>query len=470
MSNIPQNYVMPELTSELEQVAYAIANQVQSPLPIIKTSILSALSSVLQGYIKVNTPYETNQPVALYTLVVAESGERKTTTDNLIMKPLLKLEKSMIEGAEESKVEYDVAMLTWNTKKNSIMRQLRKVAESSDEEQLDLLQSELVALQKAKPQGIKTTRSILNDVTPAALFRHLEGENKCITLHSSDAGSLLQRTNMDFISNTNLLWDGDDVVISRVSRGESAITSANLTLSLMVQPQVMTDIVKRKKDVLRLSGWLARMLITNPYSMQGYRNGSLPTKENLSKIENFHQKLEFLLTTSIGHQAHKEIVTLVFAPKAQAILADFYEYVERNLGRFGLFEDVKDAGSKIVNNAIRIASLLHVYENGTVSIEITAEVTGVACRLAGFYLAEFKRLFGEKTMQEQSLYYAELLENWYLKNYALGPNQTVTHLMRYGPNAVRKREKLELALGCLVSQGKLNYYHQARPAWVQWLI
>lgn len=461
--------VLRSLPPTLKQVVYAVFHKVQSPPPIIITSVLNALSSALQSYVMVESLHGESIPVSLYTLVIAESGERKTSTDSIVMKPLIEFENSLLRAAELQNAQDGAELIAWKARVKLAKSTLMQAIKNGDLNQENHAKAKLESLQQHKPSVSSVTRQILNDVTAAALFQSLAGDRKSVTLHSSDAGNLFSRANMDFIANANLIWDGKDVVISRVSRGELFIRSGKLTLALMLQPAVLDRISKRKDDVFRLSGYFARMLVTAPISTQGHRFGSHQSEQDKLYISEFHSRLEAILLEAKSHQSHQSTVMLRFSPEAKYYLTRLHDKVERDLRDFGRFADIRDAGSKIVNNATRIAALLHMYEHGSNSSLISADITESACDLAFNYLREFKALFGEKTVEQLGEEYGELLEKWIHKNDYRGRDLTRSHLLQYGPNALRKKEKLELAIGYLEQQGSVRYYPHANHAFIRCL-
>ena len=468
--NVPTDInVLELLPEELSQCAYAVFNKVQSPPGIIVTSILSTLSSAIQSYVDVEPLYGGVQPVALYTLVIADSGERKTTTDRLIMKPLLEYEQHVLKQMKDLQVEKEVEALVWKAKIKQVSGSLVKAIQEGHSSEADILQRQLMDLKLKGEPKVKTYRSILNDVTSAALFRALAGEGKSITLHSSDAGNLLTRANMDFIANANQLWDGEDVLVSRVVAGESDIKSARLTLSLMLQPAVLNQISKKKDDMLRLSGYFARMLVTQPDSTQGERFGVGASSSDEGYIDKFHQVVKALLKESEHYQASKERVTLTLSPGARKELLGLQNWVETGLRESGSLFDVREAGSKIVNNATRIAALLHVYVNRGVALtEIGIQEVRFARDLATCYLRAYQRIFGEKSLFELAEEYGMLLERWLSDNFVADSEIPFTRLLQYGPNSIRPKEKMELAVMALAHKRRLDYYPNDKPAYIHW--
>jgi hypothetical protein len=76
IGNLP--LVVREAVSEVE--AY-----MQAPLGMIATSALTAASACVQGHYDVARDSRLRSPTSLFSLILAESGERKTAVDGLFM-------------------------------------------------------------------------------------------------------------------------------------------------------------------------------------------------------------------------------------------------------------------------------------------------------------------------------------------------------------------------------------------------
>lgn len=460
---------LQSLPVSLRETIHTVHNQVQSPLSLITTSLLSTLSSAVQGHVDVHSIYGRIQPVALYTLVVADSGERKSSTDRILAAPLLDFEKKALAAHADQAAEQRVEQRIFKAKGRALESKLATAIRNDDDIAAANIEAELTAHYAQGPRNpVYDPRSILNDVTPAALFQALSGQGQAVTLTSSDAGNLFGRANIDFVSNVNRIWDGEDVIISRKS-GDQVIYNPRLTIAAMIQPGVLKRISMRKDDQLRLSGYLSRMLVTNPYSTQGFRigiQGAIQKPENLIK---FHERVERLLYESMHHQAHRSRITLDFSAEATNMLHKFQGYVESGLRSTGVLNDVRDAGSKITDNVVRIAALMHAFEHGTTVEKIDANIAHAACLLGEYYLSEFKHLFGEKTVAETAQEYGRLLMDWLQRNNhnAYGTLVPLTQIMQYGPNRLRKKADLLLAVQWLVNAGAIQCFQYSKSQVIQ---
>ena len=104
------------LNSHLQQLVVSVHNQIQSPMPLIVNSMLTALSTAMQDFLVVEQPTGMKTPVSLYLLAIAESGERKTATDKIFSQPIRDFENSMITSDQEHLAKYETEHLVWKIK------------------------------------------------------------------------------------------------------------------------------------------------------------------------------------------------------------------------------------------------------------------------------------------------------------------------------------------------------------------
>ena len=98
----PPQYPLAAL-GRFAEAAKVITDQVQAPAPVVAQSILAAASLVAQPHIDVEIDGR-EFPVSLYLITVAASGERKTATDKIVLAPVKKYERQLVEKDRKSVV------------------------------------------------------------------------------------------------------------------------------------------------------------------------------------------------------------------------------------------------------------------------------------------------------------------------------------------------------------------------------
>lgn len=181
-------FALTYFSASLKGVVYAVHNKIQSPIGIGVSSILSTLSSAAQGHVDVETTYGSRQPTSLYTLTVAESGERKTSTDKEVAAALFEQERRLLEYAKEREASYIVERECWLPRRRNARNQVTKAIASGCEVEISLATKLLREVLELEPTPPNLCRSLLSDATAAALFGSLDGDGKAVTLHSSEGG------------------------------------------------------------------------------------------------------------------------------------------------------------------------------------------------------------------------------------------------------------------------------------------
>lgn len=256
---------------KINNVISEVAQITKAPAPIIYGLALSVLSTVCQGGIDVQINSVFKIPTGLFIITLADSGERKSSIDNLLSKPLLDINHGLSIEREKAKAIHQAALDEWNLKHKHLKQQIKKLlAEGYSDTAISELTSALTMLQEQKPKEKTPTFIVYSDITIEALLHNLTGHNASTALRSSDAGNVLNRFSYQHLSNINKLWDGDSIQIERKKEGSFLIEDARLSLSLMLQPATFEAIFKDKEKI-RDTGLLARMLVINSYSTQGTR-------------------------------------------------------------------------------------------------------------------------------------------------------------------------------------------------------
>jgi outer membrane translocation and assembly module TamA len=83
-------------------------NITQAPEAMVYLTALSAVAAAIQGNVDVELPTGNICPVSLNTMIIAESGERKSTVENLLTKGIKSFNKDSIQKHQENLNEYKI--------------------------------------------------------------------------------------------------------------------------------------------------------------------------------------------------------------------------------------------------------------------------------------------------------------------------------------------------------------------------
>lgn len=163
MSHFP----LDAFPSLIRDIIHDVHESTQAPVPLIASSVISAMSLSCQGLINVKINQMAPFPVSLFLLVIANSGERKTTVDKMVMKPFYEHDTDSLREFEQKKTDYSLEMQVWKEKEKATLSQIRK--KTAQGQSTEEVSERLKDLQIEKPIQPKHHRYIYNNVTPEAL-------------------------------------------------------------------------------------------------------------------------------------------------------------------------------------------------------------------------------------------------------------------------------------------------------------
>lgn len=101
------NYPVDYFPDFIKNAIYEVQQRTQAPLSLISVSCLGAMSYAVQNRIDVCRFDGLQGPPSLYLITEAESGERKSTVDKMLMAPLYQLDEQLLN-------EYEYSLVKWN--------------------------------------------------------------------------------------------------------------------------------------------------------------------------------------------------------------------------------------------------------------------------------------------------------------------------------------------------------------------
>jgi hypothetical protein len=119
-------YPVAALGPKLAPAVGAIHEKIGAPHAIIANSALAATTLAVQSFADVRLPTDQVQPISDYYASIAESGERKTASDEEAMTPVRAREKKLAEEYEELEREHWLSHAAWSKQRDQILNEKTK--------------------------------------------------------------------------------------------------------------------------------------------------------------------------------------------------------------------------------------------------------------------------------------------------------------------------------------------------------
>lgn len=445
-----QNKPFPtdKLPDPLRDVLFEVQLSFQCPIELVVSSILAALSHASQHAINVKRGGLVSA-VGLYLALIAESGERKTIVDRIIMQANRAHEKRLAEVTAHKGMNYEASLAIWTAQHKGILAHInRAIREETD---TNFYEEKLIAHLGKKPIAWSPPRIIYTDTNMEAMLEGLHQRWASALLISAEGATVFGGHAMRSMDKLNVLWDGGDLTKDRLGVSFT-INDARLTSSIMIQEKPFLDFMEKRGEMARGIGYLARNLIAYPSSTQGTRFIYGSNTSPMPHLAMFHERITEMLSTDNGKNQFKEVE---MSPEAYACWMDFYNQTEAELREGRFLSDIRDFGSKIAENAARIAAIFHHYLGRDQHIQV--DCVKDACAIASWYAHEFKDLFGKPRISPEEID-AQMLETWlwefFRKHNGVLPIPK-QRIRTYGPNQLRNAGRLNGALWTLASAGRV---------------
>lgn len=465
----PEVYPLDALPEGLRAAVADVQATTQAPLAMVATGALTALSLAGQAHVNVARNKHLTGPVALFALVLADSGERKSTVDGFFTRAIREYEAAQAEAMKPEVEAYQADFQAWGARKAGVMEAIKAAAKGS--KPTSELENTLRDMEQAKPEAPKVPELIYGDATPEALTHGLAKKWPSGGVISSEAGAVFGSHGMGTdsvmrnLAALNVLWDGGTHKVSRRSVDSFTVRNARLTVSLQVQYPVLAGFMGKQGDLARGSGFLARFLVAWPESTQGTRQYQDPDYA-MAGLAGFNARITQLLTEPVPFDETGDGLApamLEFSPEAKQVWVKVYDLIESQLAPLGSLADVRDVASKTADNAARIAALFHLYEHGP-SRSISAEAMQSACKIAMWHLGESRRLLTELG-QDPALSLAARLDAWLIErcNQQRTNRISTREVLQYFPSTqLRKEPQLMPVLQELIDADRAGLVRDGR--------
>ena len=466
----PVQFPFHVLPIGLQQVIQRVHAETQAPLPLIASSLLGAMSLSCQDLFDVEPKEKMRYPISLYQMILAESGERKSTVDRLLMSGIRELEAEWEIEYQDHVLNNRTDLSVWEVQYHALRKKLQQDIKKGEDPEKTI--KALIECSNAKPKEPVRKRAVINDITTAAIKKMLGTGWPSLGLYSDEAGSILFSELLSDSALLNSLWNGSSIEVDRASTEEFKIEDARLSCMFMVQPQLFEAYMAKKGEQSRASGFFARTLFCAPLSTIGQRTSDkeewLINNSNPAALEAFHKRIRERLQKAVWRRITGQPRDIIrFSPEASARWSAEFNRVESLCTPLGPLENFRDYASKHAEHVARIAGVLEGFCTGDAFV--SDQIMYAAITIANWYFDSFIYLMSKNCIPEE-IRFADLLDGWLNQRMHDYPNFIFqkNHIQKFGPNSVRSKCSLEKALDILFKRGKINIFKQGKTNYVQY--
>ena len=317
---------------------------------------LAALASTVQHQFKVVTAAGHAEHLPLMTAGAMASGERKSSTHNRLIAPLIEAQKELSKDRHAKQVGIGVARKRIDQQVKRLYSETSPTPEGEKK-----IQEQIVALESSKPFEIGDRQLVVNDFTEAALTKALASNEESL-LCASDEGGLFDNLAGRFTDAPEivLVLDahcGSPFTVNRVSTGTTSLNRPLLSIAITPQPGVLARLGAHPGFIDR--GLVARFLWAMPASRVGTRK--LQSKPIKPTIELSYQNS--LKQLAIQHRGESNMQAIALSPEAFDAWQAFALDIEPRMGKGGDLATIVPWASKLAGAVARIAAVVHLTSN-----------------------------------------------------------------------------------------------------------
>ena len=467
-----QPYPVNSFPPLIRDAVLEVQHVTQAPMPIVATSAICTMAAASQALIDVERDCHLVGPVSLFSVILGDSGERKSTVDALFSRALKKFHRDSIDLGSDELRSYAANSLAWKAKLDGILAMISAVRRGKKKEggpSIEDLERDLLTLQKQEPVRPLIPNVLVLDITTEKLAHQLANEWPSCVLIAAEGGmvfggrSFSKDHQLSTLAAFNALWSNEPLRISRKTSDSFEIQGARLSLSIFVQSQVFADFMS-ENNLSRAIGFLARCLFAFPDSTQGRRTYK-PLPPSLDALDAFEKHVCQLLHISPNIEKRRLHPTKIpLARGAKDLWVEFHDSIEVQLGKGQPLADLRDFGSKAAEIAARVAAVFQA-SCGFPLAEISQENMRAACDVVNWHIGEVIRYFGPLSPERSRLVAdAKKVDLWlvrYCREKAVSAVEIST-LLQVGPGPLRKKEKLLRPLEYLASCHRIKWVESCR--------
>lgn len=418
---IPLN--LEKIDSEIANILKEATKSTGTSVEMCFMSFLNVLNVAVVAQANVDTRlYKT--PINLFLLNIAESGERKTTVNDLFIIPISNWKKEL-EKKYKSQVRQHIKDFAIWEEKNRLLKYNREKRGGMSEADEELFK-ELISSEPKTPQlskiavddfNIPSLKNFINK-NPLAITNILTDEGGKIL-----SGDFFKKFGVEFMTLLNNMYDNKSMSSTRVGSGDVTIENKRLSVLIQIQPKFFQNSYKNN-EMMKEIGFVGRFLTCISPKMAGTNERQIPInfKRNDSFYMNiFYKRIEKLISKKINYFKDEnedgtfEVLNeidcpfLTFSDEAFEIWRQFLNHLEERLGRGGEYKPIKEYIGKSGSRCARIAANFHLFFELDEHTQISAKTMSEAIEVEKWGIQQHLSLHQNETSQIS--YHAMILLN-----------------------------------------------------------
>ncbi|MDP1657858.1 MAG: YfjI family protein [Methylotenera sp.] len=451
-------YPVDALGDVLGSAATALHETIKAPLTLCCQSVLASASLAAQSHFDVMLPWGEKKPLSLFLLTVAESGERKSGVDDVVLSAAKAQERQDMEAYTDEQKLFEAEFAQWKEVADAANKTAAKAAKNQ-------AASDYAAEAKyscpEKPEPPIMPLRFVTEPTVEGLYKLMVASQPSIGLFSDEGGLLIgghalsSDNALKTMARWCKLWDGAAFDRVRAGDGSGVLYGRRLAMHQLAQPDVMALLLGDR--MANGQGLLARCLVAWPESTIGSRHIIVfDQPRQRVELRRLFAKLKTLTETAPRtgkNEQELDPVELPLSEAAQHMAIAAMNQFETLMQTGNDLSELRDRASKALENACRIAGVFTAIEDGMAAREIDTGRLSRALTLIQWYLKETLRIKGAAVVP-LSVTDAESLSRW-LDGRDCRIFRTAAVLTQ-GPSHLRNKKRLDAAIGELVTNGYLT--------------
>lgn len=469
----PEQVPLHALPTVMQDAIRDVSLKTRAPISMIMSAALASAAMACQQGFRVQRPLASACPLGLYFLQIAESGERKSTVDGLLMRWNKQALDEIRPRFEDERLAAEARLMAWELQMRNARRKLEQQSQEG-EEPLATTIDQIKELIRTKPKTPKMPVLTYTDTTPEAL---VEGMSSCwsgVCLHFDEGGQFFSNRIGSSFGLLNHLWGGSPYTTHRKSKDSHVLDAYSLTAMLWIQPIAFRKFMNQRGEEAMGIGTLPRFLMNMPISTQGnrYKEPYLSLENETSgkclALDRFTDLLKDLFLESFSFGQRPPVVNLKYHGDAHGAWRTFDNSIEGALSRYQNDPSVRAAYAKLGEQIARISAIFHCLERTPGDLIDSYTLDRAMC-VGHWYMNQYIKILGgegEFTVQADAKKLSDWLNTRAAKRWSI-PDPFVdiplADVYRFGPNGLRKNDRLTPAIQYAESMQMIHYI-RSKPA------